>query len=77
MQRRSMTRHRPDQQANGLSKETFSADMLSRRKRCCAGTVVGGLLLFALGALLTASYVRLRRRQGLPAMGAVVPGAYT
>ena len=38
-----------------------------------AGTVVGGLLLFALGALLTASYIRLRRRRGRSG-DAVMPG---
>ena len=35
---------------------------------------MGGLLLFVLGALLTASYIRLRRRGARPA-DAVVPGA--
>ena len=35
---------------------------------------MGGLLLFAVGALLTASYVRLKRRQELATGEAVTPG---
>lgn len=46
----------------------------SRQQQRGAGTVIGGLLLFALGALLTASYLRLRRRQAQPAI-AVTAGA--